>query len=75
MGKELSERESLAIDTALVKAFINGMRTGSAEAAERVLDSPPAQSGLSGQHDWPTVAQLDPQLPWLDSWADRYGGG
>lgn len=75
LAMELTDRESLAIDTALLKAFINGMRTGSAETTERVLDAPGAPIGLSGGRQWPTVEQLDPQLPWLDPWADSYGGG
>ena len=69
LAMELTDRESLAIDTALLKAFINGMRTGSAETAERIVDAPGAPIGFGG------LEQLDPQLPWLDAWDDKYGGG
>jgi hypothetical protein len=74
LALELTDKDSLAIETALLKAFINGMRTGSAETAERVLDGAGPPSDLSGRQP-PTIEQLDPQLPWLDPWADSYGGG
>lgn len=70
----LTDKESLAIETALLKAFINGMRTGSAETAERVVDGVVPPTGLGGRQE-PTIEQLDPQLPWLDPWADSYGAG
>jgi hypothetical protein len=46
----LTDKESLAIETALLKAFINGMRTGSAETAERVVDGVVQPTGLGGRH-------------------------
>jgi hypothetical protein len=74
LAMELTDKQSLAIETALLKAFINGMRTGSAETVGRVLDLPAPPIGLSGRQS-PTFEQLDPQLPWLDPWADAHGAG
>jgi hypothetical protein len=74
LAMELTDKDLLAIETALLKAFMNGMRTGSAETAERVRDAPAQPGGLSGSPP-PIVEQLDPQLPWLDPWADAYGDG
>jgi hypothetical protein len=71
---ELTDKQAVAIQTALLKAFINGMRTGSAETAQRIVDASGTPIGLSGRQ-LPTLEQLDPQMPWLDPWADSYGAG
>jgi hypothetical protein len=73
---EVGEQDALAIETALLKAFINGMRAGAAaaaETAEPLLDPPGGLTGF-GAGPAPPVQPLDPPLPWLDPWAARYGG-
>jgi hypothetical protein len=73
---EVGERDALAIETALMKAYINGMRTGSAGASESVLERVDADAGPTlASNPIELAAELDPQLPWLDPWADRYGDG
>ncbi|HEY2217635.1 MAG TPA: hypothetical protein VGH21_09060 [Solirubrobacteraceae bacterium] len=78
LDSELADRDSLALESALLKAFVNGMRAGAGEVAERVIDSSAASTtfgvggfGVGGPQ--PTVGELNPELPWLDPWADRYG--
>jgi len=73
---EVGEQDALAIETALLKAFINGMRAGAAaaaETAEPLLERPGGLTGF-GAGPAPLVQPLDPPLPWLDPWAARYGG-
>lgn len=69
----VGERDALALESALLKAFIGGMQAGEAEAAESEtaleLDQSPAH--YSEQPFLPT--QLDLPLPQLDPWAERYG--
>lgn len=69
LGVELDERDALAVESALLKAFLRGVAEGSAEAAERVLD----QSLLSG-FGGPTLntSELAPPVPEIDPWAARY---
>jgi hypothetical protein len=74
LALELSDSGLLAIETALLKAFINGMRTAAGEATELAVDLD--QTGFSatfGGLRTRSAAQLDPELPWLDPWADKYG--
>ena len=38
LGGEFDERDSLAIETALLKAFISGVREGNTDTAEKVVE-------------------------------------
>jgi len=71
---EVGEQDLLAIETALLKAFINGMRAGFAESAETVIERTTALTNLGGRQ-LPAAGELEPPLPRMDPWADRYGGG
>ncbi|MGA2454749.1 MAG: hypothetical protein ABSG93_14625 [Solirubrobacteraceae bacterium] len=71
---EVGDRDALAIETALLKAFINGMRAGGAEAAETMIEQTVARTALASAGQIPTPAQLDQPLPSLDPWAAKYGG-
>ncbi len=70
---EIDERDSLALETALLKAFINGMRAGRSEAAEPLLEQ---AGGISGFALPSPGAPLLPEspLPWVDPWAAKYDG-
>lgn len=70
----VSDRDSLAIEAALLKAFINGMHTAAAGAAEAVIEQTGALTTFGGR-PIPAAAELDPPLPSMDPWADRYGSG
>jgi hypothetical protein len=76
---EVGEGDLLAIESALLKAFLNGMRTRASETAQRVIDESGVATSFGptspgGAHQILTAAELDPPLPWLDPWADRQGG-
>jgi hypothetical protein len=73
---EVGEQDALAIETALLKAFINGMRAASAAAAETAEPLIEQARGLTGFGGSPmqSVQPLDSPLPWVDPWAARYGG-
>jgi hypothetical protein len=67
---ELGDRDLLAVETALLKAFMNGMRVANSEATEATID----RAGLAtGAPIAP--AELDVPLPPADLWAARYGTG
>jgi hypothetical protein len=70
---DVGERDALAIETALLKAFMNGVSTGSTEAADLLIES----AGAFGTHgsEQLTAAQLDQPQPRIDPWAERYGPG
>jgi hypothetical protein len=75
---ELDDSDLLALETGLLKAFIEGMRAGAGETAELVIEQSSPRGGLmSGEAlaagDLMGPAQLDPSLPSLDPWAERYG--
>jgi hypothetical protein len=70
---ELGERDVLAVETALLKAFLGGMGAGLAEAAETALERGPMAGRLGGERLPANVALEQPQLPHLDPWAQRYG--
>jgi hypothetical protein len=70
---EVGEQDALAIETALLKAFINGMRAGGAEVAEASVETSGMFAPDPGQLTGGTG--LGEPLPWLDPWADRYAGG
>jgi hypothetical protein len=74
LGVELDERDALAVESALLKAFLRGVAEGSAEAAERVLDQA-SRPGLLSGFGGPTLntTELAPPVPDADPWADRYG--
>ncbi len=69
---EVGDRDALAIETALLKAFINGMRAGASEASELVMEQTVTGDTMAS-NPIALAAELDPPLPWLDPWADRYG--
>jgi hypothetical protein len=71
---ELDDRAVLAIESALLKSFRNGMRAGAMETAERAMDQTSMNTGLGGRRDLSPV-ELDPELPWIDPFAERYGEG
>ncbi len=70
---DVGEQDSVAIEAALLKAFINGMQTGASRAAASVIEQSSAVATLGGTQV--QAAELDPPLPRLDPWAERYGGG
>lgn len=71
---ELDDRSVLAIESALLKSFRNGMRAGATETAERASEQAGRPVGLGGVQGL-SPAALDPELPWIDPFADRYGDG
>jgi hypothetical protein len=71
---EVGEQDLLAIESALLKAFINGMRSGNAGAAETVVEQTGAFNMLSGG-GMASPPQFDRPLPELDPWAERHAGG
>jgi hypothetical protein len=74
---EVGEKDALAIETALLKAFINGMRAAAAAAAETAEPLIEQGGGLTG-FGGPRLRNMQPrdlQLPWVDPWAARYGDG
>jgi hypothetical protein len=68
---QLDDRDATAVDTALLKAFMMGMREGSYDAVEKVVERGASGTGYGG----PTVppAELEEHLPEVDPWAERYG--
>jgi hypothetical protein len=73
---EVGEKDALAIETALLKAFINGMRAAAAAAAETADPLVEQGGGLTG-FGGPLLRNPQPRelrLPWVDPWAARYGG-
>jgi len=73
LAVDVDERDALAIETALLKAFLNGLSTGSADAAEMLSERADTVSALRGAQLTPT-AQFDQPLPRIDPWAERYAG-
>jgi hypothetical protein len=77
LGSELTDKDSLALESALLKAFVNGMRAGAGEITERVIDNAAASTGFGaagfGAGPRTTANELDRELPRLDPWAERYG--
>ncbi len=74
LGVELDERDALAVESALLKAFLRGLAEGGAEASERVLDQgvePLLLSAFGGTP--PNPSELAPPVPDVDPWAERYG--
>jgi hypothetical protein len=71
---EVGEQDALAIETALLKAFINGMRAAAAAAAEPLIEQPGGPAGF-GAGPFQAVPPLESALPWVDPWAARYGDG
>jgi len=70
---EIGDRDLLAIESALLKAFVGGMRASLFEAAEAVVDRTGSRD--SRGEPYAAAVQLDRPLPWLDPWADRYAEG
>ena len=74
---EVGEQDALAIETALLKAFFNGMRAAAAAAAETAEPLIEQAGGRTGFGAAPIhgVQPLESALPWVDPWAARYGDG
>jgi hypothetical protein len=73
---EVGEQDAVAIETALLKAFINGMRAAAAAtaaSAEPLIEQAGGWTGFGAQ-PVQSVKPLEASLPWLDPWAARYGG-
>jgi len=71
---DLDERDSLAIETALLKAFIGGMRMGNLATVEQVVDESTGETTMSRfgvRQAGPS--ELEEHFPDLDPWAARYG--
>lgn len=70
---DLGDRDLLAIESALLKAFLSGMQAGIGEISESLIDQgTPGRLGaeVSGGLVAPTLP-----LPHLDPWASRYRDG
>lgn len=72
---ELSEQDVVAIESALLKAFIGGMGTGLAETAEQTIEQGPIGGGFVERSVAGNVRFEQSDLPDLDPWAQRYGKG
>jgi hypothetical protein len=74
---EVGEQDALAIETALLKAFINGMRAAAAAAVASAEPLIEQAGGLTGFGVPPvqSATAFESTLPWVDPWAARYGGG
>jgi hypothetical protein len=74
LGVELDERDALAVESALLKAFLRGLAEGGAETTERVLDQG-VEPRLLNAFGGPTLkpSELAPPVPDIDPWAARYG--
>lgn len=68
----LRERDALAVESALLKAFLCGMQEASAQAAEAAIDQVDRTRGVGGEL-MARPASLNTRLPRLDPWAARYG--
>jgi hypothetical protein len=68
---QLDDRDGTAIDTALLKAFLMGMREGNSDAVEKLIERGAWGTRFGGPTAPP--AELEEQLPELDPWAERYG--
>ncbi len=64
LDAELSEKDWLAVTTAIAKATIEGLRRGTNELAAQVDEALPAEKEVH----W------DLDLDCTDLWAERYGG-
>jgi hypothetical protein len=69
----VAEKDALAIESALLKAFLNGVGTGSSEAAEMLIDQAGTLEGRRGSA-FTAAAALDQPLPRIDPWAEKYAG-
>ncbi len=68
---EVGEKDALAIESALLKAFLGGVGTGSAEAGDMPIDEPGMLSSAA-HRAYAAAAHLDQPLPRIDPWADTY---
>jgi hypothetical protein len=67
----IDERDALAIESALLKAFVNGFSAGSTEATETQIEQTGAVTADWGEQGAiPLQSPLDP--PRIDPWAERY---
>ncbi len=71
LSAELDERDSLAVESALIKAFIAGMRMGNSLTSEQVVDETAAPARFGVRQIEPS--ELEEHFPQLDPWAERYG--
>ncbi len=71
----LRDPDRMAIESALLKAFLGGMQAGSGETAEAVLEQRgQPRLGFYGAPMRPSTDEELP-IPHLDPWAERYGTG
>jgi hypothetical protein len=68
----VNDRDALAIEAALLKAYVKGLATASSEAAELQIEQAGQVTTLWGEQ--PVSPPQPPQeLPRLDPWAEKYG--
>ncbi len=70
---DVGEKDALAIESALLKAFLGGVSTGSGEAGDLLIDEPGMLNNRA-RRAYAAAAQLDQPLPRIDPWAERYAG-
>jgi len=75
LAVELDERDRLAVQSALLKAFLNGMGAALAETPEPVIDEGVGFRQLAPARVQPALGGPALELPQLDPWAERYGDG
>ncbi|HUB72447.1 MAG TPA: hypothetical protein VL979_00245 [Solirubrobacteraceae bacterium] len=73
LAAELDERDRLAVESALLKAFLNGMGAALAETPEPVIDEGVGFRQLGPARVEPALGGPALELPQLDPWAQRYG--
>jgi hypothetical protein len=72
LSGELGDRDVLAVESALLKAFLGGMQAGANETADAAAEQMPVNEVLRGEPPI-TPAQFDLPIPKMDPWAARYG--
>lgn len=72
---EFGDRDRLAIESALLKAFISGMQAAMDERAEVAIDDLAAPAGRLGGELAKTTDNSSLPLPRMDPWAARYSDG
>jgi hypothetical protein len=74
LAMELDDRAVLAIESALLKSFHNGMLAGASETAEQAVDQTSISTALAGLRAL-NPAELALEVPWIDPFAERYRDG
>jgi len=71
----LGERDTLAVESALLKAFLVGLQAGVAESAESESALERVDLSISRHGEQVVLpSEMNLEVPQLDPWADRYGG-